>query len=294
MVVLPTKLATYHDELGFVLLDGQLLDESTGYQSTPVENEQKRQGFFLKHRSYEEHIAGLVAAYDRNIHRNMGYIMRRLEELLELPAESIDYAIRLAIACHDLGKLGTGWQEWAWDWQKRLFEAEGYPSLQAQSYFFAKTDFDSQSPVHRDLRDKMKIKRPPHHACESVAIGQKLLRESIYALAGKEKGKVLVRAVYGAIAHHHTTDAHIYNSIQLKDGAIQAIEEALQFTRQAIWNYDLSHLNLSLIERGDLMPTNRPAPLTIPKQGQTHELETWLYFVIVRALRLADQRAERY
>jgi hypothetical protein len=31
--------------------------------------------------------------------------------------------------------------------------------------------------------------------------------------------------------------------------------------------------------------------ITIPKRGRMHELETWLYFVIVRALRLADQRA---
>ena len=46
-------------------------------------------------------------------------------------------------------------------------------------------------------------------------------------------------------------------------------------------------------QENDLMPSNAVnTKLTLPSYGrQQDELETWLYFVIVRSLRLSDQRA---
>jgi len=221
-----------------------------------------------------------------------------LEDELGLPARSIDQAIRLAIACHDLGKLGEQWQRWAWDWQTLLFEEKGYPVLPDQSYFFAKTDFDSQSAEQKALRKQMTMQRPPHHACESVVLGAALLAESLFATVGEEKGEILVRAACGAIAHHHTTNAHTYETIRLKDGALDAIDSALRATRQQeTWTYDPDCVDLARIEGDDLLPMNLSpfdAPITRPRQGRMHELETWVYFVIVRALRLSDQRADKY
>ncbi len=299
MVVLPTQLATYHEELGFVLLDGRLEIRSSGYQSTPLEGKgSDYQGYVLKHQSYTQHIEGLVEAYNRNVSRRMQYLIRRLEDELGLPARSIDQAIRLAIACHDLGKLGEQWQRWAWDWQTLLFEEKGYPVLPDQSYFFAKTDFDSQSAEQKALRKQMTMQRPPHHACESVVLGAALLAESLFATVGEEKGEILVRAACGAIAHHHTTNAHTYETIRLKDGALDAIDSALRATRQQeTWTYDPDCVDLARIEGDDLLPMNLSpfdAPITRPRQGRMHELETWVYFVIVRALRLSDQRADKY
>ena len=160
MIVLPSQLATYDKDLGFVLLDGRLKIESSGHQSALVEKEKKKPQFdVLKHQSYQEHISGLVKAYDSSIKHNLQYVIYRLEELMGLPQDSIDQAIRLAIACHDLGKLGKQWQQWAWDWQLLLFKEKGWPSLPHQSYFFAKTDFDYNSPEHWKLRERMKLKR---------------------------------------------------------------------------------------------------------------------------------------
>src|SRR5207302_6049316 len=97
----------------------------------------------------------------------------------------------------------------------------------------------------------------------------------------------LLRAVCGAIAHHHTADAHEYGSIRLKHGAIAIVKEALERAKeQATWTYDLSLLEeTSELESDDLAPANAHALITRPKWGSLHEPETWLYFVIVRALR---------
>lgn len=70
--------------------------------------------------------------------------------------------------------------------------------------------------------------------------------------------------------------------------------------RDGIWPYNLQLLNLT-IEKDDLAPANASTRnetrrLTLPNlaSSDANRLETWLVFVITRALRLADQRADRY
>jgi CRISPR-associated endonuclease/helicase Cas3 len=296
MVVLPSQLATYHNELGFMLLDRDMDIDRSSYQSAFSYSEGKKpKSEPLKHQSYLEHISDLVKAYDRSIRPSIQYVMRQLGDLTGLTVDTIDQAIRLAIACHDLGKLGQRWQQWAWDWQTLLFKEKGWPSLPDQSYFFAKTDFDYNSAEHRELRKKMKLKRPPHHACEGVALGMELIAASLSVEEEGDKREILLRAVCGAIAHHHTADAHEYGSIRLKQGAALEVKDALERAKeQASWTYELSLLETSELEGDDLAPTNAHALITRPKQGRLHEPEAWLYYVIARALRLADQRAGKF
>jgi CRISPR-associated endonuclease/helicase Cas3 len=297
MIVLPSKLVTYHAELGFVLLDGRLEVESTGYQSSPPKEEEKPKfrRSVMKVRSYREHIQGLVRAYNAGIKEQTQYVVQRLEELMGLSEGSIDQAIRLAIACHDLGKLGEQWQQWALEWQRLLYERKGWPSYRPpyENFFFAKTDFD-HSFEQREWQKETKTKRP-NHACESVVLGIELLAESLGAVEEGSKEELLLRAVCGAIARHHTSGAHEYGSTRLGQGAIEEIKGALEDARQsANWTFGLSHIDLSQVDAGDLAPMNGAAEITRPERGRLHELETWLYFVIVRALRLADQRADRF
>src|SRR5947209_9107285 len=116
MVVLPSALASYYEDLGFVLLDGRLTvpSDPSGYQSTKRDkNKSNRQGDGSRQQSYQEHIGGLVTAYDSHIRKEIRYAAHKLERLMNLPVEMVDQAIRLAIACHDLGKLDRTWQRWA-------------------------------------------------------------------------------------------------------------------------------------------------------------------------------------
>jgi len=301
MIVLPTQLATYHEELGFVLLDGRLPIKSTGYQSTlPVSDEntdnKKRKYTPLKVESYLHHITGLMNAYaydNGGIRHNIRYVTSRLEEQMHLPQGSIDHAVRLAIACHDLGKLSKTWQEWAWEWQKLLHERQPSPSsLPEPPFFYAKTEFDS-SQEQRALQREMKLKRP-NHACESVMIGRDMIADSLGINDENSELLPLFFAVCGAIARHHTPNAHTYDDVVLAAGAEEAVREALEQVKQnALWQYNLSLLETEPIKGGNLIPENvGNSDITIPKRGRRHEMETWLYFVIVRALRLADQRAD--
>ncbi len=307
MIVLPTQLATYHDDLGFVLLDGRLPVESTGYQSTPPRAEgqqatgeqgtkRKKPAYSpIRMESYQQHINGLVHAYsygDGGIRANIRYIAARLEEQMGLPQGSIDHAIRLALACHDLGKLSVAWQQWAWQWTQRLHESEQRPAslLPAPGFFFAKTEFD-YSQKQRALQRAMKTRRP-HHACESAMLGLNLLADSLGVRDPDDALAPLLYATCAAIARHHTPQAHECEATVLAQGAQEAVREALEAARQELpWHYTLTQLERGKIERCNLAPNPEEAVITTPRQGRQQELETWLYFVIVRALRLTDQRA---
>jgi len=303
MVALPSQLATYHPELGFVLLDGEIAIASTGYQSAQRRDTRPglpaSRGLQIQVRSYQEHIQGLVTAYNNGIRQSTAYVARCLETLLNLPQDSVDQAIRLALACHDLGKLSERWQQWAQEWQRLLYARKGWQFLSnggnsnnVGAFYYAKTDFD-YSQEQREWQCGMATKRPPH-ACESVAIGMNLIADSLGVSSPESPCFALLAATLGAIARHHAPLASQYGAVRLAVGAEEAAHEALEIARQnRPWRYDLVQLERSQIEEGALVPPLGSYKLiTIPNQGRQNELETWLYFLLARALRLADQRAE--
>ncbi|MBA2285818.1 MAG: CRISPR-associated helicase Cas3', partial [Ktedonobacteraceae bacterium] len=280
IVALPPELATYDRELGFLLLDERLPGiVSTGYQSAPratggagEAEKKRRRASGSKVQSYEEHIAGLVKAYNRGIDRQIRYVCGRLEQELGLAPKSIDHAIRLALACHDLGKLDRVWQQWARTWQQALRASQNHPyTMPGPDFFFAKTDYDFQSQEQRALQRTIQPRRP-WHACESVAIGMDLFAQSLGVVDEDSTQVLLLRAVCGAIARHHTSNAHEHRKAHLEQGTLQAIENALLCARgEKTWEYDLSLLTLTLPETDDLAPDNAQSYITRPAQGRDEE-----------------------
>lgn len=297
VIALPCQLARYDAELGFILLDGTLELKPNGYQSAPLQvQSHDYESMGSRQTSYQDHIDGLVQAYNAGIKEQLDYVSRKLEQEMGLPSGMIDHAIRIAVACHDLGKLNQQWQEWALAWQKLLYEQQKRPAyaLPNPSFCFAKTD-NNYSPWQNQLQSQVTPKRP-HHACESAAIGRGLIGASLgISRTGGEEYKPVLQAICGAIARHHTSQASAYGPVVLDECARRAAEKALKIAHQdAVWSYDASRLAMQIPKGGDLAPETALTPkLTRPEltNGRIGELETLLYFVIVRALRLADQRA---
>jgi CRISPR-associated endonuclease/helicase Cas3 len=298
LIALPPQLARYDGELGFVLLDGEFDDlglSPNGYESellagTPGRSSER----WSSQQSYQDHISGLLRAYKSGLRDDIAYTARRLEEEMSLPAGIIDQAIRLAIACHDLGKLNRTWQQWAFNWQTRLAEMLNKPTYQLPepAFCFAKTDNQSAWKL---WQSDVKPKRPPH-ACESVKLARRLIADSlgISKESGQER-RPLLRAICGAIARHHTSRASAYEPAQLDERAKAAALEALRLAHAgSSWSYNPDLLELSITKGGDLQPeTASSSWLTRPtyEDGEEGLRETWLYFLLVRTLRLADQRA---
>lgn len=299
MLAFPPELAHYDSKLGFLLLDGQIdpLEPATNaYQSNRLPARIPEYEKYGSHQqSYQEHIAGLVRAYNAQSAGAIRYAAMRLENALGLDAGTVDQAIRLAIACHDLGKLNRSWQQWAFEWQQMLYQQErsAIYQLPHAGYCFAKTDHN-YSREQRAMQKLVKTKRP-NHACESVMLGRTLIGTSLGITPNaRHEYRPVLRAICAAIARHHTAQASQYGQAALSSYALQAATEALAFAHQErAWSYDRDRLVASIQTGGDLDPVETSiSKLTRPgNQSLQAELETWLYFLIVRALRLSDQRA---
>ena len=127
--------------------------------------------------------------------------------------------------------------------------------------------------------------------------GLSLLADSLGVKTQDSKYRPVLRAICAAIARHHTSNAQNSEAFQLKQGAMEAAQEAFELARQtSTWTYNIHLLKTSAMPARNLAPVNDDAMtlITLPTRGRARELETWLYFVIVRALRLADQRADSF
>jgi CRISPR-associated endonuclease/helicase Cas3 len=295
-IVLPPELATYDSELGFRLLT-KPGETSAGWISAPIDDRKGKPSFAKREqRSYVEHITGLMRAYDWSIRRELAWIARRMQSALSLPDDALDMAIRFAIAFHDLGKLCIGWQQWAHTYQQQLVAQHGARfNVPPSRQFLAKTDMLDNWRADQAFRAQLKQKRPPSHAVAGTManeglFGQYLLTafgtDDIDALTSAqiEGGKALRQATLSAIAHHHSPNATTFDALAWEDGVREPIEAALAACRITA---DISPLDLSARSEGKI----GEELLTLPERDG--ETATWLAFVLVRALRLCDQRAER-
>jgi len=304
LLAMPQRVVTYDKDLGLVFLDGRIALPEAWRQRLEAQHYQSGllpskfaadDGVPTRMQSYREHIGGLADAYHYVIRHELAYAMQHLESLMGLEEGTIDHAIQLAIATHDLGKLDAQWQRWARAWQRLLYAKKQWSrpyQEQDPSFFFAKTDYDYRSNEQREWQKELSIKRPKH-ACESVMVGRKLILHSLGVASTASPNYAVARAVCSAVAHHHTPTAHDYGATNIPKGALAAVEEAFEVVRRGSgWNYELGRLARKF-ERGDLSPVNaltRPDVVSGPEKLR----ETWLAFLIVRALRLADQRADLY
>lgn len=290
ILALSPTVATYTPELGLVLRDGrlELPWPEQPYRSAPVPQRRRGHGpFFYQQESYAEHITGLLRAYQALLWQDTRVVAARLEQALGLRPGAIDQAIRLAIACHDIAKLGRGWQSWARGWQDLLCQT--YPHLaddyRAHKLPLAHTDVETREQREQEYAYTRTTPRP-HHACESAYLALPLIESSL----GEEAvARGLARAVAGAIARHHTPGATSYSPTVLIPAARAEVQAMLELVSQGLpWSYDITLLDSAITRAGEL--TNQD--ITLPRSDNPHE--ALLYFLIVRVLRLADTRSFSY
>lgn len=219
--------------------------------------------------TYTQHIQHLMAAYQQSLRDELNYAAAHLETKLELPPGTLDRAIRLSIALHDVGKLTTAWQQWAHDWQACVEQPVD------ENYMVAHTDYDGTNAVHREKEKQMKTPRPPH-AVESVPVVAQILVETFGT-----NNRSLIAALLTAIARHHSpTAARCQSFSSLHPQAAQELGCALKIADPETIPYlDKLQHNPSCVSLLNLwiQPDNT--------------LSLLAYFLIVRALRLADQWA---
>jgi CRISPR-associated endonuclease/helicase Cas3 len=264
-------LVAYDEELGFRFV------ESGGglYRTEPSERRGRRgeeYGYQLE--SYPAHIRGMMRVYKRDLAEEMAYVFRRLAANLGVTPNALDMAVRLALALHDVGKLQDRWQRWARAYQ----EAIGEP-LTDEEFMAVHTHWDPFDEEHEAARKEAsrRVKKPDHAGVGAIAAARIVWE----ALNGRQH-EGLYRAVLMAIARHHSPRVGKSAPFKLHLGAKGAVADALrEVGEEADWSQ-------WLIEQAD-------APVLSKRLLKVHDhpWQWWLlYFLIVRALRLADGRSQ--
>ena len=269
LFVVHPKLVTYNTKIGFRLETGETPCALSAPDDETTKERELGKGYYRE--TYTEHIDHLLNAYNSGLAADLSYAASQLEGKLSVPAGAINEAIQLCIALHDVGKLTIGWQEWAHKWQQEI----GCPL--DKNYMAAHTDYDRDNPAIREIEGRFSVKRPGH-AVESVwAIAPLFVK-----VFGREQ-KDLAEACFSAIARHHSPRAKNCSPYILHPYASSEIQEVLQGIG-GLGHMAQMHSESLCKEATPIKPFS-----AFVQPDCTLALLT--YFLIVRALRLADQEA---
>ena len=276
VIAIHPHLVQYDTERGF------RFELSHGIHQSPLSQKKKWwERYSYQRETYAEHVAGLYAAYQgrqKPLKDEIAFVVQRLEQLpqYKLASGQIDQLLRAMFACHDLGKLDVTWQEWAHNWQKEAAQFYGDEVVLDANYMAAHTDYDPADKAQWAAQNKVKPKRP-NHAGESAMAAYDLFDW----LCGENEP--LWKAAMTAVFRHHTPSASSYESYQLHSYAQSAIQAAFETVEcPADWINQIAMADEGGEPLGRILIDfdNRNLP------------EIWLYFLLVRVLRLADQRSQ--
>ena len=294
----PLELS-YNSELGL-----RFAPEGEVFES-PIKKRESQpwDPLWYTYESYELHIERVMKAARKEV-REVFRIAPKVDAALGLPPGLTEALICAAIAAHDFGKLSVGWQGWSRYWQNRqgdiykdgLWEGEfsrRKPTEQTANMYSAHTDYHGEYDKQAQKDFTKACGRRPGHALESAMLFENLfapyLRNRYGEALGKQKLLDCLSAATKAICKHHGADTQPSKvdrgkySWQLDQGA--ETELARVFRRFCDWTVDESILasrNVTFFRDSSLI-WDGPKSVT----G-----EHWLlYSLIVRALRLGDQKS---
>ena len=272
LLIVHPDLATYDSTTGFLPeSDGQWVAEI----DTESDDDDNPRGFSYRLETYEEHIAHVYDAFER-FWTESEWAADKLEKRFEWQPGSIEKAARLAVLLHDVGKLSKKWQKWVHNYQQKLVDADllddSHLSQEGQAY--AHTDFSYKDERYRDIQ-KQSGKRPWHAVEGAYSVWDILLNEL-------QDNEALTRAVYTAIARHHTAQSSEHQSYQLEASAGKHIEATF---KNRLRFPDLDSL-YGVDEKVE--PFDSDAHDLIINEHEPEQILT--YMLLVRALRRADSK----
>ncbi|MUH01328.1 CRISPR-associated helicase Cas3 [Scytonema sp. UIC 10036] len=220
-----------------------------------------------------------------------------LPNLSSNEAESLfEVLVFFAIFTHDLGKLQSKWQEIMRGWQKIAHVK--YGGKNPRSYLLAHTDYNPDEPEQKnELKAYEKKNKRPNHAVESAFLAQAILKQSLVPLlrqytSDTEKIKYICYTVMMAAGRHHSAWSEGFQS---KDVAkLKQIELCAGYEKAIA---DSWRCMVRFLPNGDRLPepSLRKSVYNLKEfdlnKFDRDEIEfLQIYSLVVRALRLCDQR----
>ena len=284
LLAINPDLVSYSSETGFQL--GVPGDPT--WQSPLRRKNRQRQSFPpYRRETLVEHVRRMTQVYDhsfddrqkqkerRSLADEIDYAADNLERELNWQPGALDKAIRLVIAVHDLGKLDVKWQNWAHLWQEKVSALRGEDLTIPVDYLAGHTDYNDQVKGEREANRQMRYLRP-NHAAESAHAAMEWLRNSL--------NQSLTRAALTALVRHHTAGARGRN----EQYSVHPL--AREAFKQILSEVEVAEMTDEYIDWS--FPASEKLVNRLIRPNCREELLS--YFLIVRTLRLADQRSQSW
>lgn len=208
--------------------------------------------------TYKQHVSALLNCYKIDIRPRLKYVASKIESLYK--GLNFDQIVECMIAFHDFGKLNNSWQKIMLAYEREKLSNPKYFDLLAHTDYDPKTD--------QDMAKRYNLSQKPPHA----GIGAKVAYDVVYDLT---KDEIIALCVSSAILRHHSPDTDTSVAFSIN-------EEAMTLQKEILKELDLECNFPSSGARDNLDEI-------IPRGNKNKE---WiLYLVLVRILRLCDQKA---
>jgi CRISPR-associated endonuclease/helicase Cas3 len=266
------RLVTYDAERGF-----RLAETGDGCYTSLARAQRSGRSDYGGYRleSYVDHITRMRKVFERGpLRRRLTWLARRLAEQDNdwyLPPGLLERAVYLVFVLHDLGKLDAQWQKWAVEYQVAI--GEGDPN-----FLIAHTHWERDNPLHRAAQKNVGIRKPKTHAGEGADASARLLYE---ALHGKRNAG-LYKAAFTAVARHHSPFLEGAQHYRLHPAAKDTLAKTFVAMGKPNWNEWATWLRDSPDKEPDILRR------LISPYPDDPLFCWWLYFILVRNLRLCD------
>lgn len=262
-------LRTYHDLIfinndyfGYSNEVGLTLQNLPDKAESPVKasSKEQKQEITYKYDTFAQHNSALLSCYEKELFPKLNYLYDDLNE--QIGHYDWNKLMKMAICFHDMGKLNSSWQIPMLEFQRQKNAQFEYNEPIAHTEYSEKDD--------KQLAIECGVNRKPPHA----GIGAMQLFECIYDLYPEKVSK----AIASSVLKHHSVDSNSFVDFKIPKESMNIFSDFL--LAQSI---DISNDVLKYKEKGEKL-----IDLQLYRNRDTEWL---LYFVFVRNLRLADQKA---
>jgi CRISPR-associated endonuclease/helicase Cas3 len=258
-------IALNADYVGYSELTGLDFTDNFGVTSNKIENKKEQNIIKYQYDTFEEHNDWMIQVY-----QEMYSYQFALSKIKKKYYQEFDFdeLIKFMIICHDFGKLNN-------KWQKIVQKYQSLKSGKEVTELLAHTDFDKENENDVEMM-KTLGKKPPH-----AGIGTRIfevLFETIYERYAENKYFSSIRNLIStSILRHHSSKTITIPKYSINENIFRKMIETYFDinSNRIVSKYSTSKIELIF---DDVI-------------GFQNKIETFVYFIFQRILRLCDQKS---
>lgn len=276
IVALNSKYIGYSHEFG---LD---FEENAGRDSNEIQKKDKFQ-YTLKMDTYEQHINWMLEIFENRYKDSIRFPLQKITKF-RYKFFNFDDIIKYIIVMHDYGKLNQTWQNIVNDYQSKKMKLM---NKNWESTLLAHTDFDPNNEEDKKLETescrKFKVKRKPPHSGIGAFVSYRILPQ-IFNLERTPKNNSFLKIILTTIIRHHSAYTNNVPKYEIN-------KEIIKFMNEKMIKNLLPEFYINNISKYGFFNKSNKIDLKPATIKFDDNFESYLYFILVRVLRLCDQHS---